>query len=282
MNASRCSLLVVALRTGVHVGVLPMLTVACAMSADPAESQVATDGTQGMMASTQSQSLASLVLDHVNVPNAAMAAAELSAPTLLWPTGCVTRARDATIANGVLITFTDCTGPFGLEHINGQETVAFSMGANGHLLAKIDGVGLAANGQGITHNATADVTFPSTGTRNVVWNGSFSRTNDAGETVAHNFDVQITVDLKAACHTSSGTAITTVADRTVISDLIDYGVCRDTTTGLEGCPSGTVVHTGRPSGKTVTVRFDGSATAQVTGPRGNTFEVPLVCTSIGH
>jgi hypothetical protein len=281
MNASRCSLLVVALRTGVRLGVLPMLT-ACGMSADPAESQVAADGTQGMMASTQSQSLASVVLDHVSVTDPSMAAAELSAPTLLWPTGCVTRARDATNTNGVLITFTDCIGPFGLEHINGQETVGFSTSPNGHLLAKIDGVGVTANEQGIALDAKADITFPTTSTRNVVWNGTLTRKNDAGETVAHKFDVQITVDLKAACHTSSGTAITNVGDRTVISDLIDYGICRDKTTGLEGCPSGTVIHTGRPSGKTVTVRFDASANAQVTGPRGNTFEVPLVCTSIGH
>jgi hypothetical protein len=274
MKASRCSSLVVA---------LPMMTVACGMGADPAESQVASDGTQGMMASTQSQSLASVVLEHVSVTNPTMAAAELAAPTLLWPVGCVTRTRDASDADVVHVTFTDCTGPFGLVHINGEEVVTFSTAGNGHLLARIVGMNLTSNGQPITqHPATADITFPTATTRNVVWQGTFSRVNDAGDTVTHQSDVQITVDLTAACRTSSGTAITNVGSRTVVTAVTDYEVCRDTSTGLEGCPSGMVVHTGRPSGKTVTVRFDASSNAQVTGPRGNTFEVPLVCTSIGR
>jgi hypothetical protein len=38
---------------------------------------------------------------------------------------------------------------------------------------------------------------------------------------------------------------------------------------------------GVTSGKTVEITFDGTDEAEVTGPKGDTFEVPLVCVAIG-
>jgi hypothetical protein len=267
---------------GTALTALPALAAGCSASADPAETQVAADGTEAMMASTQSQSLASVVFEAVSVNDPIQAAAELTAPIHLWPSSCVTRSRDLTHFTLVHVTFHDCTGPFGLVHIDGEEDVTFSVGPSGALHAQITGMNLTANGNPVTYSASADITFPNPTTRSVVWQASWSRQNDAGDTVAHTSDLQVLVDLTAGCRTSDGTAITHVADRTVDTTVTDYKLCRDLVTGAEGCPSGTVVDTGRPLGRTVTVRFDASAVAQVTGPRGNTFDVPLVCTPIGH
>jgi hypothetical protein len=273
MRRSRCILFALA---------LPSLAMGCGAGTDPAESQVAADGTQGMMASSQSQSLAAVVFEHVSTSDPGKAAAELAAPTVLWPSGCVTRSLDTTYPNVVHVHFNDCTGPFGLVHIDGEELVTFSTAPSGALRAQLTGVSLMANGQPVTYSVTADVFFPSATTRNVNWNGSWSRTNDAGDPVSHHADVQIAIDLTAACRTANGTATTAVAGRTVDTTVTNFQVCRDLTTGMEGCPSGLVVHTGRPQGRTVDVHFDASATAQVTGPRGNMFDLPLVCTPIGR
>jgi hypothetical protein len=43
------------------------------------------------------------------------------------------------------------------------------------------------------------------------------------------------------------------------------------------CPTGTITSTGKLSGRSITVAFDGTAQAAVTGPRGRTFKVPLIC-----
>jgi hypothetical protein len=259
-----------------------VLVAGCGVSADPAELQVAADGVEATSATSQSESLASVVFDDVSVSDPTKAAAGLTMPTQLSPAGCVTRARDATNVDVVHITFNDCSGPFGLVHIDGQESVTFSPGAAGALHVVIAGMDLTANGNTVTHSATADVTFPTPTTRSVVWQGSFSRTDDAGDTVAHTSDLQIDVDRSADCRTSNGSATTMVADREIDTTITGYKLCRDPASGAEGCPSGTVTHTGKVSGKTVVIRFDDSNVAEVTGPRGNTFPVDLVCTSIGH
>lgn len=253
----------------------------CGVAADPTEAQVAADGTQAMMASSQSTSLASVVFAGVSVTSPLEAAAQLGTAPQLWPAGCVTCAGDPIDPEVVHVTFDDCTGPFGLVHIDGEEVVTFSAGAVGALHVAFTGVNLTANGEPIAHSATADIRFPSSSTRDVVWQGSWTRTNEAGDTVSHISDVNLTVDLASGCSSSSGTAQTHVAGREVETTISGYELCRDSATGAEGCPTGSVTHTGKISNKTVTVTFDASSVAEVTGPRGNSFPVDLVCTPLG-
>jgi hypothetical protein len=247
---------------------------------DPAESQVAADGNEATAATAQSTDLASVAFENVSVSDPLKAAAQLAMPSQLWPSGCVTRARSATDPSEVTVTFTDCTGPFGLVHIDGEETVSFSAAPGGALQASIEGVNLTANGKPITHSATAIITFPSATTRSVSWRGSWQRTDDLGDLVQHTSDLTIAVDLTAGCRSSSGTAQTTVANREVNTTLTGYQVCHNAS-GQEGCPSGAVDHVGVTSGRTVEIHFDGTNEAEVTGPRGDTFEVSLVCVAIG-
>ncbi len=260
---------------------LPAVLAACSGPVDPIEEQIAADGSEGMAASTQSTSLAGVVFDGVSVADPAEAAGQLGAPGQLWPSGCVTRARDAVEPDVVHVTFADCSGPFGLLDIDGEVTVTLSAGPAGALHVAFAGLGLTAGGGPVTFSATADTTFPTLTMREVVWQETWLRTDAAGELVTHDSDVTLAVDTLAGCRTLDGSARTTVADRQVDSTLRGYRICHDLT-GAEGCPSGSVIHTGEPSGKVVTIAYDASDTAHVTGPKGDTFEVALGCASIGR
>jgi hypothetical protein len=260
---------------------LSALAVGCAApSIDPAEEQLAADGTQAMEASSQSTSMGQVVFDNVSASDPTAAAAMLSQPSK-WPSACVTRAQDPISPAVSHLTLDDCTGPFGLVHIDGDEVVTFSAG-DGALHATFAGANVTADGRPVAYSAGADLTFPDLMSRTVIWKGSWSRVDDAGETVAHTLDVEITVDLATHCASSTGSAVTMVDDREVDSSITGYELCRDPATGAVGCPKGTVTHTGELSGKTVTVRFDGSDLAQVTGPGGASFGVAMACTALGQ
>lgn len=265
--------------------ILPLLGISLSLfaagcvgiSVDGAESQVAADGDEGVAASAQSTDLASAVFEDVSVTDPAMATAQLAMPSQLLPSSCVTRAM--TGPNQITVTFRDCTGPFGLVHIDGQETVTLASAPGGALQATIEGVSLSANGKPISHSATAVISFPGATTRAVAWDGSWQRTNDLGQVVAHTSDLRISLDLASGCRTIDGTAQTHVDAREVNTTITGYQLCHGTT-GQEGCPSGAVDHVGVTSGKTVQIQFDGTAEAEVTGPRGDRFQVPLVCTPL--
>lgn len=256
------------------------LAAGCGTAASTEDLQTSTDGAEAMSASSQSTSLAGNVFENAQAPDPMTAAGQVAAGTAsaagLWPAGCVTRTKDASNPALVHITFNECTGPFGLVHLNGGEDVILSKNADGSLHAAITGVNLTANDKPITYTASADITFPTATTRDVTWQGAWTRTNEEGDAIVHTSSLTIQIDTSTHCGSTSGKAKTTVDDREVDTTISDYQLCRDST-GEVGCPSGSVEHVHEPSGNTVTVDFNGSATADVTGPRGHTFDVPLVC-----
>ena len=106
--------------------------------------------------------------------------------------------------------------------------------------------------------------------------GAWTRVNDRGDTVSHTSALTTVVDTRADCRTTSGTAQTNVGRREIDSTIADYKICRRVD-GSDTCPSGEVTHQRKISGDTVTIAFDGSNEAEVTGPKGNTVQVQLVC-----
>lgn len=244
---------------------------------DTATQQLAVDGAAELESSGQATHMGNIVFAAVTSPDPAKASGELAGPpSKLWPSGCLTRAKDQTNPNVVHLTFKDCTGPFGLVHLNGEEIVTFDKTGAGTLTASFASQNLTANGHPITHSATAEITFSGT-ERNVDWKGAWTRVNGKGDTVAHTSALTIKVDTTTHCRVENGTAKTTVAERELDTTIDNLKLCPNDA-GDKGCPSGKVTHTAKKSGKTVTVEFDGSAQASVTGPGGKTFEVPLVCT----
>jgi hypothetical protein len=241
------------------------------------ESQLTADGEEASEASAQSTNLGAVVFGSVTSVDPDKASDDVAAAGHLWPASCHTRVKDPTNRRVVHITFDDCTGPFGLVHLSGHVTVTFSSTDKGELRADYQSSDLTANGHPITWTASADITVNGN-ERDVTWHGVWDRTTDKGKTVSHTSDATIVDDVTTQCRTTNGTAVTTVDNREVDTTVKDYKICRDPD-GSDSCPTGTVTHTRKSSGLSVTATFDGTNKATVVGPHGHSTEVPLVCGS---
>lgn len=202
-------------------------------------------------------------------------AAEAVASEQWWPSGCATRAKDSTNPAVVHVHLQDCTGPFGMRKHTGDITVVFSKTAGGLLHAQATSSNMTVNGKAVSWSGAADVVVSGT-TRTVDYNGAWTRENARGETVSHTSDITIVIDTATQCRTANGTSVTLVGDRKIDSTIKDYKMCK-TAEGFDGCPTGTITHSNAAADKTLTIQFDGSSQAQVTGPKGNTVGVGLVC-----
>lgn len=196
-----------------------------------------------------------------------------------WPAGCATRTRDASQPNVVHIHLQDCTGPFGIVKHTGDITVTFSKNASGDKLhAEAKSSDMTVNGHPVEYSSEADLVVDATAkTITIDFHGVWNRTNAKGEPVDHQRQGTAVIDVAARCRSVTGTATTRVASREIDATIKDYKICRKAD-GTDGCPSGEVDYDFKPSDKTVEIAFDGTAEAKVTGPKGNSIEVPLVCT----
>src|SRR5262249_23728877 len=145
---------------------------------DSESQQLGQDGIEEQTNASQSQNLASITFS-VTSTNPQTAASQVAMPTALWPPSCVSRAKDATNPAVVHVTYNDCTGPFGLVHLNGSETVTFSPNTDGSLHAAMQDDGnLTLNGKPVKHSVAADIAIDGN-LRHIKWQGSLTRVNDA-------------------------------------------------------------------------------------------------------
>jgi hypothetical protein len=206
-------------------------------------------------------------------PQAASSAAVAAPKT--GALACVTRAAVEGQPLEVVLTFTDCAGPFGLAGLSGSVFVTFSQNPDGTLHALHQGSGLAVGGVPVTFSAEADITVSGT-TRNVRWTTlQWVRPGAQGQVVSHTSDVTIVVDVASQCRDTSGTAVTTVDGRETDSTIDGYRVCLGSD-GVEQCPLGTIFHVHEDSGRRVQVTFDGTDVATVKSPTASTQE-QLAC-----
>lgn len=233
------------------------------------------DSTDSSDSSGQASHFGAMFTGGVASAEPAAAASTAGTNPGLYPAGCVTRKVDPTNPRVVDLTFDNCTGPFGLVALSGSMTATFSSNADGSLHIDLQSANLTANGHPVTHSGSGDVHVNRT-TRNVTWHGDWTRVNRAGETVAHTTSLSIAIDSSTKCRDVNGTAQTTIGAREVDSTIKDYKVCGGAL-GTDACPSGEVTLVHKASGRTITVDFDGSDKAILTGPRGGTIDVPLVC-----
>lgn len=259
--------------------VVPCVALAIGCSAksstDSGSDPDGSDSTEASASAAQEGRIQEMLFSNVSSVNPEDAAA--GAAQQWWPAGCATRQRDATNKSVVHITLNDCTGPFGLVKHSGEITVTFSKSASGGLHAEATSSNMTVNGKPVTYAASADITIDTTAkTITVNANGAWTRVNGKGETVSHTRQGTNVIDLVKKCRDWNGTAVTKVGSREVDSTAKDYTICRKAD-GTEGCPSGEITHTHKSSGRTVTVDFDGSDEAKITGPKGNSVEVQLVC-----
>jgi hypothetical protein len=257
---------------------LLMLAPACSSGgADGATEQLATDGAAVVSASDNATiGLSAGAFEAPTSADATLAPSALAvAPPDPGDAGCRTRQLDPSDPSTVIVTLHDCTGLFGRRVVSGTELIHFSAGANGVLHADLQSQNLTVDGRPASHVASADITFDGA-RRNVSWQGSWQGMSEAGEAVSHSSDLTIDVDTTAHCRTRNGTAETSIGTREIASTITNVKVCRDAD-GDAGCPTGSVVHTRVATGKELTVTFDGSDQAEITTPKGASFELPLVC-----
>jgi hypothetical protein len=203
-------------------------------------------------------------------PDAAAARAA-ARPSHLYPEACAVKTSDG--AN-LHVTLTDCTGPFGKVHLNGGLNAVFSPGQACSVHAEIQDDGtLTGNGQPVDYRASADI-VNKPGERDVTWAGHWTATTKRGRHVEQDSSLNILVNGATDCLDIVGTTKGHV-------DEYPFGTTID---GLAVCPgkcpsAGTVSATfeGKHRDVSLTVRFDGSDTAHVTGARGRTFDVKMVC-----
>jgi hypothetical protein len=223
------------------------------------------DGAEAAKPSPESTLTADLVAQHV----------QAHVGTRLTPSTCVTSQLDDATAT-LTIMYDDCTGPYGLVHVTGTLTLAFTVDASGTIGAHASGTGIMLNS--VTVDVDADATY-TPGMLTVSARGG--GTGRYGHTFTHTGDYTLTWDSATQCHTLDGNWSTTFDDNmTRTLDVTNLSRC------AQSCPSsGTVVFTGF-YGATLTINFDGTAVATWDSvsatDRQSSGTINLVCTPAIH
>lgn len=215
-----------------------------------------------MMASVDGADMAGLtVLTSVDV--AVKIAANVS---LRWnPSACATVSRkDAQVS----ITFNDCTGPRGLVHVSGTLDLAISVSTAGAITVHGTSRALQVNRADLVVDATA--TYAVSGTSHTLTVQTMgSGTGPRGNDVEHDGSYTLTWDTASMCHSIAGHWQTDLGARERSND-VSLQRCAG------GCPTGTVTHHFL-AGASLTVTFDGTATARWSASTGANGTTQLGC-----
>ncbi len=184
------------------------------------------------------------------------------------PSTCATVTSSGTT---VTVVYNDCTGPRGLVHVTGTLVIAVSVDAAG-----IHGHGTATGFQvnQATLDIDADATYSVSGTTHTLMVDTTGEgTGPRGNEIDHKGDYTITWDTFSQCGSIDGawsTDITTPVATAQRSNDVSLSRCAG------GCPTGTVTHH-YLGGASITVTFDGTATASWTASTGRSGTVALQC-----
>lgn len=189
----------------------------------------------------------------------------------LYPSSCVSKNAEGAAMH---VELDDCTGPFGKVHLFGGLDATFTSASCDKLHAEVaDSGDLTGNDRPVDYSASADITVDGD-KRNVDWAGHWSVTTERGIDVEHTSDLTIVADATTNCLTVDGTGHGTASKWEFSTQISGLAVCPDT------CPSAGKlgIQVDGPRGdRSLSVEFDGSAKAKVTGTDGDVFEVDMVC-----
>lgn len=244
------------------------------------QNALVSDGTAGAQAGDTSASMATIpvlgLTTSAQIADPGVAATAAAAPewraSYFKPAGCVSADR---VGNVVTYTFNACTGPFGLVAINGKIIATYSAGAGGGLDVSTTSQGLTVAGEAATQTGSGHLAWAGT-SRTFNWKGEWKGTTPKGYPIDHHGEHNVSWDTATECVERDGSGSTTVSapggDRTHSHTLSGYKRCAGY------CPqSGTLVLTGA-KGLSMTLKFLGAASLEVTGPKGGVIDVPLECT----
>ncbi|MGE5181969.1 MAG: hypothetical protein ACM31C_07895, partial [Acidobacteriota bacterium] len=220
-----------------------------------------------MMAVTDGADAAGLVGPLTADQVAARIAANVA---LRWqPSGCATVTSSG--AN-VTIKFDDCTGPRGLLHVTGELDLVVSISAAGAIDVAGTASGLQVNRAVLDVDTHAEYTVSGT-MHQLAVQTTGTGTGPFGNTIDHSGNYTVAWDPASTCGSIDGMWSTEISNTTASatrSNELNVMRCAG------GCPTGTLVHTGF-AGVTLTVTFDGSATASWTTSTGKSGTFALQC-----
>ena len=187
--------------------------------------------------------------------------------TRFTPSSCVTVTPSV---NAIRAVFNDCTGIRGLTHVTGELDLALSVSLQGTISVHGTSSNLKVNGADLVIDAVA--TYSSSGpSHTLTVKTSGTGTGALGRDVEHDGSYTISWDSSTQCHTIMGSWSTEIGALSR-SNEVDVSRCGT------GCPTGTVVHKFLTD-RTLTVTFDGTATASWVGSAGASGTVKLSCSN---
>jgi hypothetical protein len=181
------------------------------------------------------------------------------------PQACVTITQAGLALKAV---YDDCTGVRGLAHVSGELDLVISVSLQGAITVHGTSSNLKVNGASLTVDATA--TYSSQGSSHqLVVTTEGSGTGPRGRAVEHDGSYTVTWDRDTQCHTLNGSWSTELGARTR-SNEVSLSRCGT------GCPTGSVIHTFL-RGESLSVEFDGTATATWSASTGKSGTLALSC-----
>ncbi len=181
-----------------------------------------------------------------------------------WASGCAKVTQNGT---DVTITYTDCTGPRGLVHVSGVLDVAITVSGT-TITAHGTSSDMQINRANLVIDATATYTVTGTSkTLTVQTNGS--GTGPRGNEIEHQGNYTVTWDAASQCRSIDGQWQTDLGVRERSND-VSLSRCDG------GCPTGTLTHHFL-AGASLTITFDGTATATWSASNGKSGTVALSC-----
>ncbi|MEO6775384.1 MAG: hypothetical protein ABI467_20645 [Kofleriaceae bacterium] len=186
-----------------------------------------------------------------------------------WPNAC---AQVTTNGAEITVVYNDCSGPRGLVHVTGTLDLTVSLDPTGAVEIHATGTGVEVNKAVLDIDADAVYTV-SGSTHSLAVTSKGSGTGPRGNDIDHEGNYTLTWDPSTTCGSIAGhwqtdfTSSTATAER---SNDLSLSKC------VGACPSGTLTHHFL-GGASVTVTFDGSATATWTASTGGSGSVALAC-----
>jgi len=185
---------------------------------------------------------------------------------LRWnPSGCAVVEQTG---RNITITYNDCTGPRGLVHVSGRLDLVVTVTVAGEINVRGTSDDLRVNRARLSLDA--DATYAVRGTDHELTVRTVGAgTGPRGREVEREGDYRITWDTASQCGRIVGVWSTRLGDASRSND-VDLRRCADS------CPTGSITHQFR-AGASMTITFDGTATAAWAASTGAAGTIALGC-----
>ena len=188
----------------------------------------------------------------------------------MQPAGCATVTQSG--AN-ITVVYNDCTGPRGLVHVTGELDLVVSLAIDGSITVHGTATNLEVNAA--TLDVDADAVYKTAGTSHTLTVQTHgSGTGPRGNTIDHVGNYTMTWDTASECRAIVGDWSTELTQAGAASATRSNDVDLERCAG--GCPTGTITHH-YLGGASITVTFDGTATASWSASTGRSGTVALAC-----